>query len=391
VPIVRDERFRKNYDYLLKHILGFVFVNLNTWHLICNNFNLKFICDTVCLYVCVCAFSLRRESPNVILGDKPLISEVVLSQFQKSWSDCMIGNIRLQLAVAREVLLRLESAGDQRQLAAHETVLHRELKLKTLVLSSLRRTIARQESRILWIKEGDVPTTFFHAHANARQRHNHIRVLKRGDQTFLSEEDKVVVVFNFFNHVLDTPPLRTCRLKLEALDLPSLDLTALGDRFIEAEVWSVIKEMTPDKASGPNGFIARFFQATWPVIRHDFMLVFDVFWRLDTRHLHSTNDALIVLLPKSADAESMKEFRPIALIHPVGKIIAKVLANRLAPKLDRLVHVNQNAFVKGCFIHDSFKLMQASAKQLHARKVACLLLKIDIARAFDSVPWPFLL
>jgi hypothetical protein len=25
VPIVRDERFRKNSDYLLKHILGFVF------------------------------------------------------------------------------------------------------------------------------------------------------------------------------------------------------------------------------------------------------------------------------------------------------------------------------------------------------------------------------
>jgi hypothetical protein len=30
--------------------------------------------------VCVCAFSLRRESPNMILGDKPLIFEVVLSQ-----------------------------------------------------------------------------------------------------------------------------------------------------------------------------------------------------------------------------------------------------------------------------------------------------------------------
>jgi hypothetical protein len=33
----------------------------------------------VCLYVCVCAFSLHRESPDMILGEKPLISEVVLS------------------------------------------------------------------------------------------------------------------------------------------------------------------------------------------------------------------------------------------------------------------------------------------------------------------------
>jgi hypothetical protein len=47
---------------------------------------LNFIFGIVCLFVCVCAFSLRRESPDMILGDKPLISEVVLSQLQK----CMI-------------------------------------------------------------------------------------------------------------------------------------------------------------------------------------------------------------------------------------------------------------------------------------------------------------
>jgi hypothetical protein len=35
----------------------------------------------------VCAFSLRQESPDMILGDKPLISEVVLSQLvpEQDW------------------------------------------------------------------------------------------------------------------------------------------------------------------------------------------------------------------------------------------------------------------------------------------------------------------
>jgi hypothetical protein len=32
------------------------------------------------LMCCVCTFSLRRESPDMILGDEPLILEVVLSQ-----------------------------------------------------------------------------------------------------------------------------------------------------------------------------------------------------------------------------------------------------------------------------------------------------------------------
>jgi hypothetical protein len=39
------------------------------------------------LILCVCAFSLHRESPNMILGDKPLIVEVVLSQLvpEQDW------------------------------------------------------------------------------------------------------------------------------------------------------------------------------------------------------------------------------------------------------------------------------------------------------------------
>jgi hypothetical protein len=49
---------------------------------------LNFIYGIVCLYVCVCAFSLHRESPDIILGEKPLISEVVLSQLipEQDWS-----------------------------------------------------------------------------------------------------------------------------------------------------------------------------------------------------------------------------------------------------------------------------------------------------------------
>jgi hypothetical protein len=43
---------------------------------------MNFIFGLVCLFVCVCVFSLHRESPNMILGDKPLISEVVLSQLE---------------------------------------------------------------------------------------------------------------------------------------------------------------------------------------------------------------------------------------------------------------------------------------------------------------------
>jgi hypothetical protein len=61
-------------------------------------------------------------------------------------------------------------------------------------------------------------------------------------------------------------------------------------------------------------------------------------------------------------------------------------ANRLAPRIGELVHPSQSAFIAGCTIKDSFKVVQTSARLLHAGKKASLLLKIDITRAGDSVP-----
>jgi hypothetical protein len=74
------------------------------------------------------------------------------ARFLKSWSDIFLGNVSLQLTLANEIVSRLAAAGDHRHLGAHDVFLRKELKLKALGLSSLQRTIARQESRILWLQ-----------------------------------------------------------------------------------------------------------------------------------------------------------------------------------------------------------------------------------------------
>jgi hypothetical protein len=106
---------------------------------------------------------------------------------------------------------------------------------------------------------------------------------------------------------------------------------------------------------------------------------------LDLQSFQEINGALLVLVLKKSEATSIKDYRPISLIHVLGKLFSKVLASRLAPRLDEPVHVSQNTFIKGRFIPDNFKLVQAAAKALHSKKKASLLLKVDIARAFDSV------
>jgi hypothetical protein len=98
-----------------------------------------------------------------------------------------------------------------------------------------------------------------------------------------------------------------------------------------------------------------------------------------------------VLLPKTKDAASLSDYRPISLINGVVKIITKILANRLAPHMNSLVSHGQNAFIKKRCIHDNFIYAQRVIQLLHRKKREALFIKLDISKAFDSICWSFML
>jgi hypothetical protein len=115
------------------------------------------------------------------------------------------------------------------------------------------------------------------------------------------------------------------------------------------------------------------------------------FYILNQQGLHLLNQAHVVLIPKIPNATRVKDFRPISLIHSFTKLISKLLANRLAPELSKLISYNQNAFIKKRCIHDNFMFVQQVIKDLHKKKVPAIFIKLDISKAFDTVNWSYLL
>ncbi|WVZ62943.1 hypothetical protein U9M48_012631 [Paspalum notatum var. saurae] len=107
-------------------------------------------------------------------------------------------------------------------------------------------------------------------------------------------------------------------------------------------------------------------------------------WSRKFGNFGTLNSAFITLIPKKESADQPKDFRPISLVHSFAKLLTKLLANRLAARLQHLVSPNQSAFIKGRFIQDNFMLVQQTAKFLHRQKQPRILLKLDISKAFDS-------
>jgi hypothetical protein len=63
----------------------------------------------------------------------------------------------------------------------------------------------------------------------------------------------------------------------------------------------------------------------------------------------------VVLIEKKEGAEAIAAYRPISIMHSVAKLLAKIMATRLAPHLDELVSHCHSAFIKDRSIHDNFQ------------------------------------
>ena len=117
----------------------------------------------------------------------------------------------------------------------------------------------------------------------------------------------------------------------------------------------------------------------------------NAFYSLRIGNLDILNNANVVLISKKEGAESITDFRPISLIHSFTKIIAKLLALRLAPRMSSIISTAQSAFIKKRSIHDNFMSVRNAARRYHNSKLPTLFLKLDITKAFDSVRWEYLL
>lgn len=232
------------------------------------------------------------------------------------------------MAVANWIIFRFDQVQEVRILSDMECCLRRVLKLALLGLASLERTIDRQRSRIRWLREGDANTKLFQAVANGRRSKNFIPKIRHGTE-IITDQDKIEDVFSkVYDNLLGMAHARGHTFDFDHLGMPVLDLSDLEEIFLEDEVWQVIKEIPPDRAPGPDGFIGLFYHKAWPVIKQDIMAALLKLFVGDCRGFGKLNKAHIVLIPKTPEALDVRDYMPISLPHSFSKLFAKLLATR---------------------------------------------------------------
>ncbi|GAU41808.1 hypothetical protein TSUD_299740 [Trifolium subterraneum] len=203
-----------------------------------------------------------------------------------------------------------------------------------------------QQSRLIWLKDGDANSKFFHG-------------------------------------------LRPNIANLQFKSISEADAYYLERPFAEDEVKQAVWECDSLKSPGPDGINFGFIKEFWMDVKNDFMRFLLEFYS-NNRLVKGSNCTFIVFIPKVANPKKMSDFRHISLVGCMYKVLANVLANRLKSVIDKVILDTQSTFVKGRQILDGILIANEAVDDAKKRKKELLLFKVDFEKAYDSVDWKYL-
>lgn len=108
--------------------------------------------------------------------------------------------------------------------------------------------------------------------------------------------------------------------------------------------------------------------------------------------LKQWNATTLVLIPKISNASKPSDFRPIACLNTLYKVISKLLANRLKTLLPAIISPSQSAFIKGRQMSENVLLATEIVHGYNRKGIDPRgMLKVDLRKGFDTVRWDFII
>jgi hypothetical protein len=194
------------------------------------------------------------------------------------------------------------------------------------------------------------------------------------------------VVSYFKDHFGDYDWPRPTLDGIDFKQVPIDKVESLTEIFSLEEVTEVVMSFDGSKSPGPDGFNFAFVKEFWDLLKYDVQILFDQFHGNDCLS-KSMCSYFLTLIPKVSSPQALGDFQPICLIGCLYKLVAKVLATRLAKVIGDIIPNTQSTFIKGRQLLDGGVVVNEVIDYAKKSGKECVILKVGFEKAYDSVDW----
>ncbi|KAL3692518.1 hypothetical protein R1sor_006169 [Riccia sorocarpa] len=307
----------------------------------------------------------RRPGERFLKGWVALRRHIKSLQYEKA--------ARLKELPEKEWQLQILMEREPSTLSGEEEKLLGELLSEIRALQAWKQQKWRQTCRDMFLRDGDACTAFFFQKFKKRKARTTMRRLQaEGGQIITSKEEIKAEVYNHYSSLYSAGGRdhRSATTTEELLGNVQMRLsphenTLLDDTPTELEIFDTLRLLPSGKSPGPDGFSTEVFAVLWPLVGGVFCEAVIEFWESGVL-LPYFKDGLLFLLPKVDDPLTISQWRPITLLNSIYKVIAKLIAARMAVTLPGLIPVQQQGFLRGWSTHNcilTFALVHESLKR----------------------------
>ncbi|GJX94698.1 RNA-directed DNA polymerase, eukaryota [Tanacetum coccineum] len=308
----------------------------------------------------------------------------------RSWTNTKKESLTYQNTKLKSTLIDIDKTIDAGY--ANSDLLNNRKNVMTSLLDmeKIKSLEVAQKAKIKWSIEGDENSKFFHGILNKKRNNLAIRGILV-DGVWIDSPSMVKDEFlSHFKNRFDCPSSTRLFLDMNFPNQISSEVQVDLEKDVSLEeLKRAVWDCGMDKSPGPDGFTFGFYRRYWSLLEKDVIEAVSYFFQHGS-FPKGGNSSFIALIPKSQNANMVKDFRPISLIGSLYKIIAKIMANRLVGVLEDIVSDVQSAFVAGRQILDGPFILNDLIQWCKSKKKQTMIFKVDFEKAFDSVRWDYL-
>ena len=242
-------------------------------------------------------------------------------------------------------------------------------------------------SRARWYEQGEKGTCYF---ANLEKKCYNARVcdvLLSGDGKEVTEESELLnLQQSFYADLFTSNPNVKFDIRNETgIRIYSRDIGAQEIEFTKQEVIAAINDMANDKTPGKDGIPVEFYKTFINQLIDLLLILIQECYSSGEMH-ESAMLGVINLIPKAdKDTRHLKNLCPLTLLNCDYKIVDKMVAKRIQPALQQIIHQDQQGFMTGRRISTNIRRVIDLMNLCNKQNIEGLLLQIDFAKCFDKL------